>query len=145
MKVEKPYKNAHKPYESQAQGMMKNPRRRENLLKAVALKAASNKNSLGDAKEQAVLLAEFVKAWYKKEYRHVSKGTIMSILAALIYFVSPIDVVPDFLVGIGLVDDIAVLGFAYKRIAKDLEKFKAWKSSIEVPPKDTDYLSIHRQ
>lgn len=145
MKLDRTYKKAHKPYESRAEGVMKSSRRRENLLKAVALKAASNKNSLGDAKEQAVLLAEFVKAWYKKEYRHVSKGTVLSIVAALLYFVSPIDLIPDFLVGIGLVDDIAVLGFAYKRISKDLEKFKAWKTSTQPNTANDDYISLHRQ
>lgn len=144
MKLDRSYKDAHKPYESRAKGVIKNSRRRENLLKAVALKAASNKNSLGDTKEQALLLAEFVKAWYKKEYRHVSKGTVLSIVAALIYFVSPIDLIPDFLVGIGLVDDIAVLGFAYKRISKDLEKFKAWKTSTKPESSSDDYISLHR-
>ncbi|MFC4355524.1 YkvA family protein [Chryseomicrobium palamuruense] len=145
MKRNKSFKDAHKPYESHAKGVMNHPKRRENLLKAVALKAASNKNSLGDAKEQALLLVEFVKAWYKREYRHVSKGTILSIVAALLYFVSPIDLIPDFLLGIGFIDDIAVLGFAYKRISKDLEKFKAWKVSTGHENTTNEYISLHRQ
>lgn len=137
-------KDAHKSYESKAKKYMKNSKSRDNLFKSALGKAVSNKNSLGDAKDQVTLLVAFVKAWYRKEYRSVSKSTILSVVAALVYFVSPIDLIPDFILGLGLVDDIAVLGFAYKRVSKDLEKFKLWKET-QIPLKSkSDYVQLHR-
>ena len=38
------------------------------------------------------------------------------LLAALAYFVLPIDIVPDFLFGIGFTDDIAVLWAAFRAV-----------------------------
>lgn len=40
------------------------------------------------------------------------------LMGALAYFVLPVDVVPDVLVAVGLVDDAAVLGYAYRMVAK---------------------------
>ncbi|MEH7356902.1 DUF1232 domain-containing protein, partial [Neobacillus drentensis] len=63
----------------------------------------------------------------KGEYREIPKGSIIMIIATIIYFVSPVDFIPDFIVGLGLFDDAAVIGFAIKQISSDLEKFKDWK------------------
>jgi len=44
----------------------------------------------------------------------------------LLYFVSPIDFVPDFLPG-GLIDDAFVLSLIIRQIKTDLYKYKEWK------------------
>ena len=44
------------------------------------------------------------------------------LLAALAYFIMPIDVVPDMLVGIGFTDDMAVLATAYSLINKHIKQ-----------------------
>jgi uncharacterized membrane protein YkvA (DUF1232 family) len=40
------------------------------------------------------------------------------IMGALAYFVLPMDVVPDVLVALGLVDDAAVIGYAFSYVSK---------------------------
>ncbi|MFE4525456.1 YkvA family protein [Cytobacillus firmus] len=57
------------------------------------------------------------------------------IIASILYFVSPIDLVPDFLIGMGILDDAAVLGFAVSQISGELEKFKDWKDSRTIEMK----------
>ena len=52
------------------------------------------------------------------------------ILAGIIYFVSPLDIVPDFLVGLGFLDDAAILTFVVNRLDKELEKYRGWKSNF---------------
>lgn len=52
---------------------------------------------------------------------------MMLVVAALLYFVSPIDAVPDFLVGIGLLDDAAVLAFLYKTIKEEIDHYMEWE------------------
>jgi len=43
------------------------------------------------------------------------------LMGALAYFVLPLDVVPDFLVAVGLVDDAAVIGYAFKYVSRYVE------------------------
>jgi len=59
----------------------------------------------------------------------VPKKTVLVITFALLYLISPVDFSPDILPLIGLVDDVAVLAFAFSLIKDDLEKYRAWKVS----------------
>ena len=60
-----------------------------------------------------------------------------SAFAALLYFVAPLDFIPDFLV-IGLVDDVALILWLVKNYKKELEDFQSWedaqKIQIEIEP-----------
>lgn len=58
-----------------------------------------------------------------------NKFIIIVVLAGIIYFVSPIDIVPDFLVGLGFLDDAAILSFVIKQISDELYKYKGWKDN----------------
>ncbi len=60
--------------------------------------------------------------------RHQPKA-LVTIVAGLLYFVSPIDAIPDWLLGVGFLDDIAVLGWVLKTVADELARFKAWRDS----------------
>lgn len=46
---------------------------------------------------------------------------------ALLYVLSPIDLIPDFIPGIGLLDDAAVFGAMLAAIHEDLQDYKAWR------------------
>jgi uncharacterized membrane protein YkvA (DUF1232 family) len=52
----------------------------------------------------------------------------MMIVASVIYFVMPIDLVPDFIVGFGLLDDAALLGWTMKTFSADIDGFLEWES-----------------
>jgi uncharacterized membrane protein YkvA (DUF1232 family) len=43
------------------------------------------------------------------------------LLAALAYFVLPMDIVPDFLFGIGFTDDIAVMWTAFQAVSRNIK------------------------
>nr|WP_276516669.1 DUF1232 domain-containing protein [Fictibacillus nanhaiensis] len=49
------------------------------------------------------------------------------IVAGLLYFVSPIDAVPDFLIGAGLLDDATVLAFLFKTLSSEISSFQSWE------------------
>jgi len=55
--------------------------------------------------------------------------TIVSLAAALLYIMSPIDLMPDFIPGIGLIDDAAVLALVLHSIAQDLAAFRVWEQN----------------
>ncbi|MCA0173462.1 YkvA family protein [Bacillus sp. RAR_GA_16] len=68
----------------------------------------------------------------KGRYRDISKKSVIMIVGALLYFVSPIDAVPDLLAGIGLLDDVAVIGFVAGQLRNELEKFREWETGVKL-------------
>lgn len=73
------------------------------------------------------LLVAMLRDHVSGTYRQVPFGTIAAVAAALLYFVSPIDVIPDVIPGIGFIDDAAVLTMCLKMIEQDLLKYRGWK------------------
>jgi uncharacterized membrane protein YkvA (DUF1232 family) len=49
------------------------------------------------------------------------------IMAAMTYFVSPLDLVPDLLGFLGHVDDAIVVRIAWARVASDIAGFERWR------------------
>lgn len=93
------------------------------LLFAVARKGPR----LGQLREDVRLLQALCVAWWRGEYRAISPRALVTIVAGLLYFVSPLDAIPDWLLGVGLLDDIAVLGWVLKTVSDELEAFRAWR------------------
>ncbi|MBP5279988.1 MAG: DUF1232 domain-containing protein, partial [Erysipelotrichaceae bacterium] len=75
------------------------------------------------------LFTSLVRSYAKKEYREIPVGTIIAIVATLIYFVSPIDILPDFIPGFGYVDDAAVVAFCFMNVKSDLDLYRNWLAS----------------
>lgn len=122
----------YKKFEKKAKEYVKRPEKTDVLLKDATKKADDKKGSLTEIWDNFQLLLELVSAWRNGEYRKIPTGSIVTIIASIIYFVSPIDLMPDFLIGLGIVDDAAVIGFVLKQITTDLEKFKIWKENNKV-------------
>ena len=53
--------------------------------------------------------------------------SIVIFVVTLICIVSPIDLIPDYLIGLGQIDDVALLGFSLYFLEKELKKYKEWK------------------
>jgi uncharacterized membrane protein YkvA (DUF1232 family) len=125
-----------KKHQEGALGYLDNPKRTDGLLKKAILKARNNKGTLGEAWEKLQLFFDLVQAYSKGEYRNVSAATILTIIGAILYFVSPLDVVPDFLVGLGILDDAAVISLTLKKLSVEIDAFKVWKRTTTKSPLD---------
>lgn len=71
---------------------------------------------LGDIPLLCMIVVDYVKG----EYTEIPLASVIGIIAALIYFFSPVDLIPDCIPGIGLLDDAAVIGIAIKAVDNDL-------------------------
>ena len=80
------------------------------------------------ASDIAVLLS-MLRAYIKKQYTDVSIATIIAAVAGLIYVVNPMDVVPEYVLGAGILDDAAVLGIILQAMHMDLNKYKKWQKA----------------
>jgi uncharacterized membrane protein YkvA (DUF1232 family) len=123
-------------YQAKAKEYINDPVKTESLLKKALHKATKRKDTPRETWGKLKLLVELTKAYSSGEYRNVSKGTILTLLGTILYFVSPMDVVPDFIIGLGLVDDAAVIGYALKRISGEVEHYKNWKLHQQKDPLD---------
>jgi len=73
------------------------------------------------------LLIPLIKDYWKGTYRDVSVKSIVIFVAALAYIISPIDLIPDYIIGFGQIDDAVILGLSLYFLEKDLRKYKEWK------------------
>ncbi|MBQ9647834.1 MAG: DUF1232 domain-containing protein [Oscillospiraceae bacterium] len=70
-----------------------------------------------------------VKSYTRKEYTDVPVGTIIGIVCAFLYVVSPLDMIPDFIPIIGLADDAAVLAFCISMVQSDVDDYLEWRQT----------------
>ena len=110
--------------------LMDNPQGLKFKLEKAAekLKKGAVADALGVYLEDLKTLIRMVAAWLSRKYTGLEKQTILYTIVAIIYFVTPTDFVPDFLLGLGFVDDIAVISWVLGIIKEDLVKFKKWES-----------------
>jgi uncharacterized membrane protein YkvA (DUF1232 family) len=73
------------------------------------------------------LLLPLIKDYWKGTYRDVSAKSMIIFVAGLAYLLSPIDLIPDYIIGLGQIDDVAILGLSLYFLEKDLQKYKKWK------------------
>jgi uncharacterized membrane protein YkvA (DUF1232 family) len=48
----------------------------------------------------------------------------MTLIIALLYIISPIDVIPDSIPFLGALDDVVVAGYAMKQASAELERYR---------------------
>ncbi len=82
---------------------------------------------VGNLLSDIPLLVSLVKSWVAGEYREIPYNTIVAIVATLLYVISPIDIIPDIIPGVGFADDAMAVAFCIKMLHDDLEKYKAWR------------------
>ncbi len=73
-------------------------------------------------------LIRLVKAYAKGDYREVSKKNVILTVASLLYFVSPLDLIPDAIPFVGFLDDITIIGYVLSMLGEELTKFEAYEN-----------------
>jgi len=74
-------------------------------------------------------MIRLIRAYHQAEYRDISSSHLRTIVAAIVYFVSPFDVIPDSVPLFGHIDDAMVVRLAVKSVGADLDTFMAWETS----------------
>ena len=110
--------------------LLKNPRLLKQMLtKAVSKMGRAEDGPLNEVKEQLQRLIALLKAYVSGDYREVSTQTMITVAAAIVYFVVPFDGIPDFLFGWGLIDDAAVISYVVAQLSSELEAFAVWQEA----------------
>jgi len=115
-----------------AEEYLKRPTRIKQLLND-AYKKASDKKDIGsiahEAWETLQTLFRLIRASVSGEYTGLPTTTVVAAVAVTIYFLSPIDLIPDFIPVIGLLDDVALVAWFGTTIKEEMDKFVEWEKT----------------
>jgi len=116
----------------QAERIISSDTKVSKLLDEVFLKIGESSELFYKVQDSVIALARMLSSWVKGDYKNISTKSIIAVVAALIYFVNPLDLIPDFIPVIGQLDDIFVLGYLIKMLNKEIERFMAWEKEQEL-------------
>ncbi len=74
-------------------------------------------------------MIRLIREYHRAEYRDLKEENLLTVVAAIIYFVSPFDVIPDYIPILGHIDDAVVIGLALRSVRADLDAFMAWETA----------------
>ena len=88
-------------------------------------------NVLKKYTELGKVMFGMLKDYRKGVYTNVPWFTIAAIAFGFLYILNPFDIIPDFIPGIGYIDDFAVFTFGLRFIETDLHNYLDWKLEEE--------------
>jgi uncharacterized membrane protein YkvA (DUF1232 family) len=80
-------------------------------------------------KEKSYVIGRLAKAYALGHYRSIPWKAILLITGAVLYFVMPLDLIPDLIPGLGFTDDFGILVAVYQTLNDEVEKFLLWERS----------------
>jgi len=83
------------------------------------------------------LMFSMVRDYLKGNYRSVPWKSIAAIAGALLYVLNPLDVIPDFILAFGFLDDAGVVALCLKMVESDLHRYAAWQDLTQEQQKET--------
>ena len=119
--------NSYQAARNRAAGYANDPDKLRGLLDKAWEKLARQGRALAEVRDAFMAMLRLLRAYAKGEYKDTPWRSLLMIIAAVIYFIMPIDFIPDFIVGIGLLDDIAVIGWTLAAVQADIDRFVAWE------------------
>lgn len=90
-------------------------------------KKISKAPSLKKFTELGKLMVGMLQDFRKGDYTKVPWFSIAAIGVALLYILNPMDVLPDFIPGLGYVDDFLILTMVLRFVETDLHDYLDWK------------------
>jgi uncharacterized membrane protein YkvA (DUF1232 family) len=99
------------------------------LLQRATSKSEKQKGVLAEVWDELTAFFRLLRSWVTGRYKEVPWRTIVLIVGAIAYFVSPIDVIPDWIPLAGFIDDLYVLRLVVRATRTDVQRYRAWESA----------------
>lgn len=93
-------------------------------------KIASGNVTVAGIWNQLQLLFRMLRAHFSKEYEGLGNTKVILGIAVALYFILPLDLIPDFIPLAGYVDDAGLLAWFVKNSANEISKFQQWEADI---------------
>lgn len=121
-----------KKAKKKATSILQDPERLQKLLASSAqkLRSLGNDNEgVQKLKEQAFTFNRMVRAYLNGDYRDIPWKNIITVTAGIVYFVTPLDLIPDFIPITGFMDDLTVLMWVLNSVRGSVEAFEEWEQT----------------
>lgn len=77
--------------------------------------------------EHITVFFQMLRDWRKGDYPRSQVRTLLLLTAAILYIAMPLDIMPDVILGLGIIDDAAVLGLLWTLIKKEISQYEKWR------------------
>lgn len=124
--------------QAQAAQLLNRPELVARIAARAGDKAVRFRSQLDQGFDDLQTMTRLIKSWAVGKYRVVPVRSLVAFLGALLYFLIPVDAVPDFIVGLGLLDDLAIIAKVVQTFRADLLQFRQWESGDTKIDTDTD-------
>ena len=111
-----------------AEELLQNSEKSIQTIEKAYEKSKRLKGPLDQVWEQLQLIFQLFRDWFQGNYREIPFKSIIVLLAAVLYFLSPIDLIPDLIPLSGLIDDAGILALVISQFQSDLDNYQIWKS-----------------
>lgn len=112
---------ANSSWVQEAKAFINDKEKMQNLLNR--FKEFFNNNSLEEIKDNMKEAFNYVSDVFSGRYKDYSMTALITLVAGMVYVVSPIDIIPDFIPIVGFTDDITVFLFVLKSVNDELERY----------------------
>ena len=124
--MENPYFDKAK---EKARTVLNDESRIRSILRSVGEKLNSGNLEVSKIGEKIKLMVRMVKAYISGHYRVVPWKSIIIIVAVLIYFLMPLDLIADFIPVTGYMDDFTLVLWAFNHLRDDINTFEWWEQN----------------
>jgi uncharacterized membrane protein YkvA (DUF1232 family) len=90
----------------------------------------SKDNKFKQLFDVALTLVRLVRNYISGDYRQIQTSTIISGLAVLLYVLSPIDLVPDFIPVLGFLDDLSLISWFVGKFQIEITNYREWEARV---------------
>lgn len=118
-------------HEDEAEAVAQDPDEIEGLIGKTRRKLKgldTEKYNLKNFMFQLNTFLRLLKDYSQGNYRKLPWKSLLAIVGSVLYFLNPLDIIPDFIPGIGLLDDVTLLAWAFKSMDSDVQKYLAWEA-----------------
>lgn len=103
-----------------------NPLKLKNLLQKLG--SLMSRQGLLKVKDHLILMRDYLSDIATGKYKEYDGKKLIIIVAAIIYVVTPIDFLPDFIPP-GWIDDVSIVAWAIKEASEEMERYKKYKET----------------
>jgi uncharacterized membrane protein YkvA (DUF1232 family) len=112
-----------------AAAIVDSPEKLRRLADDTTARTNQRGGTLSEVVDDLRAMVRLVVAYAKGDYRDISGETLVLVVGAMIYVVSPLDLIPDFVPVAGYADDAAVVLWVVQKVRGEIDAFRSWEAA----------------